>query len=50
MSQKIKNTALIYIKSQIKSKGKEIEYKNIEMQDYLRPEANLKIKKKNRYI
>ena len=35
-----------YLKSQIKSKGKELKYKTLELQDYLRPEANLSIKYK----
>ena len=43
---KIEETALKYLKSQIKRKGKEIKYKTLELQDYLRPEANLNIKEK----
>ena len=46
VTKNIENKALLYLKSQIKSKGKEIEYENIELQDYLRPEAKLKIKEK----
>ena len=30
----------------IKSKGQEFEYTNIEMQNYLRPEASLKLQEK----
>ena len=44
--KKIESGALKYLKSQIKSKGKEIEYKEIEMQEYLKPESKLSIKEK----
>ena len=46
IKKKIETEAFIYLKSQIKSKGKEIEYEKIEMQDYLKPESELKIVEK----
>ena len=42
----IEKAAPRYLKSNIKSKGKEIKYKILELQDYLRPEANIDIKDK----
>ena len=44
--KKIESSALKYLKSMIKSKGKELVYTNIEMQDYLRPEASIKLEEK----
>ena len=46
IKKKIENEALVYLKSLIKSKGKEIVYTQIEMQEYLRPESKLKIEEK----
>ena len=38
---------MTYLKYKIKSKGKEIIYTHIELQDYLRPESKLNIDEKN---
>ena len=43
IKKKIEIEAVIYLKSQIKSKGKEIKYTKIEMQDYLTPESKLTV-------
>ena len=47
IKKKIECEALTYLKSKIKSKGKEIYYTQIELQEYLRPESKLKIVEKN---
>ena len=44
--KKVESAALKYLKSQIKSKGKEMEYTHVEMQEYLKPESKLTIKEK----
>ena len=44
--KKIESAALKYLKSKIKSKGQELEYINIELQDYLRPETSIKLQEK----
>ena len=44
--KKIESADLKYLKSMIKSKGQELEYTNIEIQDYLRPEASLQLQEK----
>ena len=41
--------ALKYLKSKVKKKGEEIEYKILELQEYLRPETKLKLHDK-KYI
>ena len=41
----IESGALKYLKSQVKSKGKDIKYTALKMQDYLRPESRLKLLK-----
>ena len=46
IKKKIEIEAVIYLKSQIKSKGKEIKYTKIEMQDYLTPDSEFTVIKK----
>ena len=43
VTKQVESGALTYLKSMIKSKGQEIKYTHIEMQDYLRTEAKIKI-------
>ena len=46
VKKKIEIAALKYLKSEIRSKGKELEYTTIEMQKYLQPESKMKMLEK----
>ena len=46
VKNKIEIEALKYLKSKIKSIGKELKYKNIEMSEYLKADNNLTLKEK----
>ena len=50
IKKKVEIGALNYLKSQIKSKGKELEYNKIEIQSYLRPDSMLNIAEKQNNI
>ena len=46
INKKIECAALKYLKSMIKTKGKELDYTQLEIQEYLTPEADLKLYEK----
>ena len=46
IKKKVEIGALIYLKSQIKSKGKKLEYSKIKIQKHLRPDSKLNIAEK----
>ena len=50
IKKKVEIGALNYLESQIKSKGKELEYTKIEIQCYLRPDSKLNIAEKQKNI
>ena len=49
LKRQTEKEALTYLKSKVKKKGEEIEYKILELQEYLRPETKLKLHDK-KYI
>ena len=46
MSEKCESAAFHNLKQQVKEKGKEIEYRNLEMQHYLSKYSNLNVEEK----
>ena len=50
VKEKTELEALKYLKSKIKTKGEEIAYNILEMQDYLRPETKLKLHEKSIHL
>ena len=46
MKEHIEKTALKNLKLQIKSKGKELSYEKLEMQNYLKSDSDLNLEEK----